>query len=441
MPPLICWSALSSANVGVWGLGVEGRASLHRLRSMGNVPVLVDDHPPGAPVDGLEVLATHQGGLGALLTCDVVVKSPGISRYRPEVEQLERAGVEVRGGLGLWLEEVPLEHVTCITGTKGKSTTTAIVGHLLNRLGYDARMGGNIGQPPWATDAGDEPDFWVIETSSYQVPDLRSGPPVVAVTSLSPDHLDWHGSIERYYADKLSLCTKPGVRTTIADGSSPVLRERAASLGPVQWVDAHDTRFGGSWVEVLGLPGEHNARNASIARAVLLAMGVEEAGDDTLMAAAAEGFDGLPSRCHTIGHIGPVEFVDDSLSTNVLPAQAALEAYSDRPVALLVGGHDRGLDYRPLGVAVAHRTAPTLVVTMPDNGPRIGDAIRQVVGDAVEVVDADGLRDAVATACGWARAGGVVLLSPAAPSFGRFADYRERARAFSEAAAACGTLR
>ena len=75
-------------------------------------------------------------------------------------------------------------------------------------------------------------------------------------------------------------------------------------------------------------------------------MGVEEAGDDTLLAAAAEEFDGLPSRCHTIGHIGPVAFVDDSLSTNVLPAQAALEAYGDRPVALLVGGHDRGLDYR-----------------------------------------------------------------------------------------------
>ncbi|MGO8861156.1 MAG: glutamate ligase domain-containing protein, partial [Acidimicrobiales bacterium] len=202
----------------------------------------------------------------------------------------------------------------------------------------------------------------------------------------------------------------------------------------------YDAHLGGPWIDALGLPGEHNTRNASIGRAVLLAMGVHEAGDDALLAAAAEGFDGLPSRCHTIGHIGPIEFVDDSLSTNVLPAQAALEAYADRPLALLVGGHDRGLDYRPLGLAVARRTEPTLVVTMPDNGPRIGDAIRQVVGTRVEVVDAGGLRDAVAAACGWAREGGVVLLSPAAPSFGRFADYRERARAFSEAAAECGTL-
>jgi UDP-N-acetylmuramoyl-L-alanine---L-glutamate ligase len=439
MPPLISWSALTSASVGLWGLGIEGRASLRRLESMGPVPVLVDDHPAAATLADREVLATDRGGLNALLNCDVVIKSPGISRYRPEVAQLELAGIPVRSGLGLWLEDVPLERVTCITGTKGKSTTTAIAGHLLTRLGYNARVGGNIGQPPWEPTSESEPDFWVIETSSYQVPDLTNGPPVVAVTSLSPDHLDWHGSVERYYADKLALCAKRGVRTSIADGSNATLRAHADALvSHVQWVDAGDPDFGGPWIDALGLPGEHNVRNAAMARAVLRSMGVAEAEDAAQMAGAAEGFHGLPSRCHSIGHVGLVEFVDDSLSTNVLPAQAALEAYGDRPVALLVGGHDRGLDYAPLGQAVARRTCPTLVVTMPGNGPRIGSAIREVVGDAVEVVDAHGLEEAVGIAWGWAQSGGVVLLSPAAPSFGRYADYRERARAFAEAAAKCG---
>jgi UDP-N-acetylmuramoylalanine--D-glutamate ligase len=408
---------------------------------MGLLPVLVDDKPAEPALGDLEVLATDRGGLEALLACDVVIKSPGISRYRPEVAQLERAGIGVRSGLGLWLEDVPLQRVTCITGTKGKSTTTAIAGHLLNRLGYDAKVGGNIGQPPWEPTVAAEPDFWVIETSSYQVPDLTNGPPVVAVTSLSPDHLDWHGSVDRYYADKLALCTKSGVRTAIADASNPTLRAQAGALGShVQWVDAGDPRFGGSWVRALGLPGDHNVRNAAIARAVLRSMGIAEAEDAARLEEAATGFSGLPSRCHSIGHVGSVEFVDDSLSTNVLPAQAALEAYGDRPVALLVGGHDRGLDYAPLGHAVARRTVPTLVVTMPGNGPRIGSAIREVVGDAVEVIDAAGLDEAVASAWGWARNGGVVLLSPAAPSFGRYADYRERARAFAAAAAACGSL-
>jgi UDP-N-acetylmuramoylalanine--D-glutamate ligase len=445
MRPLISWSALTSASVGIWGLGVEGAASLRRLKSMGIVPVLVDDHPiPSAAGDaagGNEVLATAAGGLGALLACDVVIKSPGISRYRPEVEQLEQAGVAVRSGLGLWLEDVPLEHVVCITGSKGKSTTSAIAGHLLTKLGYRAAVGGNIGRPPWEPAAEPAPDYWVIETSSYQVPDLTNGPPVVAVTSLSPDHLDWHGSVDRYYADKLSLCTKPGVRMTIADGSNAILRQHTASLGPhVEWVDADDREFGGPWVAALGLPGGHNVRNAAIARAVLLALGVAEAGDEAKMTAAAEGFAGLPSRCRSLGHIGPVEFVDDSLSTNVLPAQAALQAYGDRPVALLVGGHDRGLDYSDLGRTIADRRVPTLVVTMPDNGPRIGRAIREVAGDGVDIVDAAGLDDAVALACAWAHEGGVVLLSPAAPSFGRFADYRDRAGAFAAAVKNCGTL-
>jgi UDP-N-acetylmuramoylalanine--D-glutamate ligase len=409
---------------------------------MGLVPVLVDDRPPASTSLGdLEVLVTDDGGLQALLACDVVIKSPGISRYRPEVAQIERAGIPVRGGLGLWLEEVPLERVTCITGTKGKSTTTAIAAHLLTWLGYDAKVGGNIGHPPWEPSTAPEPDFWVIETSSFQVPDLTNGPPVVAVTSLSPDHLDWHGSVERYYADKLSLCTKPGVTTSIADGTNAELRTRLHSLGShVQWVDEDSSTFGGPWVGALDLPGSHNVRNASIARAVLLALGVEEASDDTKMAAAAEGFLGLPSRCRSIGYVGAVEFVDDSLSTNVLPAQAALEAYGDRAVALLVGGHDRGLDYSPLGRAVARRQLPTLVITMPDNGPRIGEAIRDVVGDLVTVIDAASLDEAVATACGWARDGGVVLLSPAAPSFGRYADYKDRAQAFAGAASKCGPL-
>jgi UDP-N-acetylmuramoylalanine--D-glutamate ligase len=436
----ISWSALADASVGVWGLGIEGQASLRRLRAMGVTPVLVDDAPAPPSGHGLEVLATGSGGLAALLACDVVVKSPGISRYRPEVVQLEAAGVAVCGGLGLFMAEADPARVACITGTKGKSTTTALAVHLLMGLGHRARAGGNIGHPPWDPSAKPAPDYWVIETSSFQVPDLDNGPHVVAVTSLSPDHLDWHGTVERYYADKLSLCTKPGVTLALADGSDAALRAEAALLGPhLRWVGDREIAHDAAWSASLGLPGPHNARNASIARAVLVGMGVEGATDDERMARAAEGFGGLPSRCHSLGKVGDVEFVDDSLSTNVLPAQAALRAFEDRPVALLVGGHDRGVDYAPLGRSVAARTAPTLVVTMPDNGPRIGDAVR-AAGPTVQVIDTGSLDAAVDAAYAWAGPGTVVLLSPAAPSFGHFGDYRERAAAFAAAAARCEAL-
>ena len=136
----ISWSELTGASVGLWGIGVEGRASLRRLAQSGTVPVLVDD-APAVPEDDRRILATARGGLEALLRCDVVIKGPGISRYRPEVERLEAAGIPVRGGLGLWLEEADRSKVACITGTKGKSTTTALAGHLLTGLGYRARSG------------------------------------------------------------------------------------------------------------------------------------------------------------------------------------------------------------------------------------------------------------------------------------------------------------
>ena len=157
MRPTISWSdlragpggqgggGLAAGQVGLWGLGVEGLANLAALVSLGRQPVLVDDHPPADGVDGRAVLATSGDGLAALASCDVVIKSPGISRYRDDLRQLEELGIPVVGGLGLWLQEAPRDRVLCITGTKGKSSTTAVAGHLLSRWGYRCMVGGNIG--------------------------------------------------------------------------------------------------------------------------------------------------------------------------------------------------------------------------------------------------------------------------------------------------------
>src|ERR1700722_1942702 len=307
MRPKICWSDLRGARVGVWGLGVEGAASLARLRTLGVEPVLVDDRPPPGDVDGLPVFATADSGLTALAHCDVVVKSPGISRYRPEVAELEAAGIPVAGGLGLWMQEADRDRVLCVTGTKGKSSTTAIAGHLLTRLGYACLTGGNIGTPPWDPAVDDlKFDYWVIETSSYQATDLPVSPPVVAVTSLHPDHLPWHGGVEQYYRDKLSACSQPGAELTVANGDSELIRARAGLLAPrVAWVLETDEP-GATWLDPLGLPGQHNRRNALIARRVLRALGVEAADDDQALRAAAAGYEGLPSRLATIGAVAGV---------------------------------------------------------------------------------------------------------------------------------------
>jgi UDP-N-acetylmuramoylalanine--D-glutamate ligase len=438
MRPKICWSDLRGARVGVWGLGVEGTANLARLRTLGVEPVLVDDRPPPEDVGGLQVFATQDSGLAALSHCDVVVKSPGISRYRADLAQLEERGIPVAGGLGLWLQEADRDRVLCVTGTKGKSSTTAIAGHLLTGMGYSCLTGGNIGRPPWDPALDDDGyDYWVIETSSYQATDLPCSTPVVAATSLHPDHLDWHGGVDAYYRDKLSACSQPGADLTIANGDSDLLRERESLLGPrVRWVSSGDDPDA-DWMEPLGLLGTHSRRNALIARACLAALGVPEAGDDDVLRGAAAGFEQLSSRLQPVGTIGGVTFVDDSLSTNVLPTLAALDAFPGRRVALIAGGHDRGIDYAPLAAGLAPRQAPTLVLTLPDSGPRIQAAIEASADGKAEVVPCADLDAAVRTGFDWARPDGIVLLSPAAPSFGAFRNYRDRAEAFARAMRAC----
>jgi UDP-N-acetylmuramoyl-L-alanine---L-glutamate ligase len=467
--PKLSWSDLAGTRAGIWGLGREGHANLRKLLALGAEPVLVDDRPAGpvGPADSRRpVLATADGGLAALQRCDVVVKTPGLSRYRPEVAQLSAAGIPVVGGLGLWLAEADLRRVLCVTGTKGKSTTSSLTGHLLTGLGYRCMVGGNIGAVPYDPDNAGDFDFWVIEVSSYQATDLPCSPPVVAVTSLHPDHLDWHGGVEQYYRDKLSACSQPGAELTVANGDSALLREHAGLLGPrIDWVSEHDDPDA-TWMDPLGLPGRHNRRNALIARRCLAALGVPGAAETTALRAAAAGYQPLPSRLTPVGTVGGVSFVDDSLSTNVLPTLAALDAFPGRRIALIVGGHDRGIDYAPLAAGIVARQAPTYVLTLPDSGPRIrthleaatpaptqrhetGNSVRsnavkpgfQSVAEAAPspqtgfagVTDCPDLAAAVAAGYRWAHRDGIVLLSPAAPSFGAFKDYRDRAEAFARA--------
>ena len=436
MRPNLSWSDLGGRSVGLWGLGVEGRASLARLQAMGVEPVLVDDRPAG-PLEGRPVLATDDGGLSQLAGCEVVVKAPGISRHRADVTQLTDRGVAVVGGLGLWLQGADRSRVVAITGTKGKSTTAAVTGHLLRNLGYRCLVAGNIGRPPFDPSVGDDYDYWVVEVSSFQATDVASSPPVVAVTSLFPDHLDWHGDVGTYYAEKLSLCAQPGARLTIADGSSDALRARLPAPGvETRWVQEADPGLDGAWVDRLGLAGPHNRRNALIARACLQGLGVDPS-EPSRLERAAEGFEPLASRLQHIGTIEGVDFVDDSLSTNVLSATAALDALAGRRVALIVGGFDRGIDYAPLAAALAGRSGSTLVLTLPDNGPRIHAALTAHGPPGPTVVDFPSLEEATARAFEWARPDGVVLLSPAAPSFGTFTDYRHRAAAFEQAMRRC----
>lgn len=428
------WADLPGRRVGVWGIGVEGRAVVRKLGTLGIVPVLVDDNPPAEPVGDLLVVPTRTGGLDALLGCDVVIKSPGISVYGDDFLRLAAAGVPVVGALGLWLAESPSRRVVGVVGTKGKSTTASILGALLTGLGHSCMVGGNLGLPPYDPDAPQSSDFWVIEISSFQVKSLTTAPGVVAVTSLHPDHLDWHRNPETYYADKLSICTKPGVTQVIANGDDPLIQSHRALLGEsVRWVHAGDGPAP-AWVGALRLLGRHNVHNALIAQACLQALGIDA--PESALLESARLFKPLDSRLRVVGRLGGVEFVDDSLSTNVLPTIAAISSFAGRRVAVLVGGMERGIDYSGLADYLKGRTEPTLVLALPQNGGRIAATLEGGLEEApVEIRRCRTLVEAVPLAHDWAKPDGVVLLSPAAASFGIYRDYRDRAEQFLAAAA------
>lgn len=414
------WESLRDKAVGVWGVGVEGKATLQRLTAEGITPkvVVADQAAPG-------VQALHDGGLDQLLKCDLVIKSPGISRYLPEADQLRNAGVVLTSGLDLWMAEAPRERVLCVTGTKGKSTASSIASALISGLGHSVFVGGNIGKPPWDPTAANA-DWYVIETSSYQAADLTHGPAIVVVTSLGQDHLPWHGNYETYVRDKLSICTLPEVRQVIVPSWDDEIARHEKHIGSkVTWVEDSTP----AWVNSLKVIGSHNKRNALLARESLIQLGVPNADNDDAISEAAKSYEPLPSRLTEIGKINDVVFVDDSLSTNALPTIAALETFSNQRLAIILGGEDRGIDYQPLALALAAHEGELLITTIPDNGPRIAQTIRTTSAE-IKVQECDDLASAVEQAYSWANPRGVVLLSPAAPSFGAFKDYADRSRAF-----------
>ncbi|MEI6453356.1 MAG: UDP-N-acetylmuramoyl-L-alanine--D-glutamate ligase [Actinomycetes bacterium] len=423
------WADLAGRRVGLWGVGVEGLAMLQRLTALAAEVLLVDDKPSG-PVGDHEVTLIAEGGLALLQGCEFVLKSPGVSRYRPEIQSLVAAGIPVLGGMGLTLAELDASNIAAITGTKGKSTTTHLVGHLLSRLGRDVLLGGNLGETPYDPIRNEASEFVVLELSSFQITDLATAPRIVAITSLGVDHVDWHGSPERYQADKLSLASLPGVETVLISAEDHGLRTALEAMGvTASLVDADDRGLAGR----LGLTGQHNQANAALALAIVECLIGSPIASEAL-ADLAEEFHPLPGRFTEIALHDGVRFIDDSLATNVLPSIAALSALETERVAMLIGGFDRGIDYQALAAAIAARSRDSLVLCLPDNGPAIGGLISAFKNPLVSVELYDSIEAAVPEAFAWAQAeGGVVLLSPAAPSFSQFSNWLHRSEVFGQA--------
>ena len=446
--------------VAVFGLARTGLAAARALIAGGAEVAVWDERAQGlasAQAEGLEIVDLSVAEWSRF---DALMLSPGVPLTHPEphwtVRMARQAGVEILGDIELFARTVNLApahkrpRIVAITGTNGKSTTTALVGHLCAQAGRDTRVGGNIG-----VGVLDLPDMhggavYVLELSSYQL-DLTSSlkPDVAILLNISPDHLDRHGGMEGYVAAKRRillnqdqgdiavigvddpwgqrLCTEVTAsnRRTIV----PVSASKAIGRGVYALQGMLYDATGDRAVQVAdlnrarSLPGRHNWQNAAAAYAAVRGLGAP-------VSEIAEGllsFPGLAHRMETVAHIRGVRFVNDSKATNSDAARQALSSYPK--VYWIAGGRakDGGID------------------SLADLFPRIKRAY--LIGEAAgqfasalegqaSYLDCRDLRVAVAQAFADAQAsgeGGIVLLSPACASFDQFADFEARGEAFRSA--------
>ncbi len=440
-------SELEGRRVALWGWGREARAAHAALRA--RLPRLaltaicseteaVEVAALGDPL----LVASSRADADGLSAFDVVVKSPGISPYRAEVEQAVARGTHFTSGTALWFAEHADARTICVTGTKGKSTTTALIAHLLRAGGHRTALAGNIGLPLLELlDPPQAPEIWAIELSSYQTREVAASltrPEVAVGLNLYPEHLDWHGSHERYVEDKLALFTEGRPRTAVLNALDPTLAALELPDSQLRWFNRaegwhlRDTTLyrGDEPVMDTGgipLPGRHNHWNLCAALAAIDALGI----DARPLAAHAASFRPLPHRLQILGTRGGIRYVNDSISTTPHASLAALDLYARDPVAILVGGYDRGVDWTPFVERM--RTTPVrAVITMGQNGPRIHDALHALAdAGTLHLAVARDMAEAVALARAALPDGGAALLSPGAPSFGAYADYAARGRDFA----------
>lgn len=441
-------SQLEGRRVALWGWGREGRAAYRAIRS--RLPLLplalfcnADEAADAQAIGDAGLSVETDASAGHLSVFDIVIKSPGISPYRPEAMIAAHEGTRFIGGTALWFAERADARTVCVTGTKGKSTTTALLAHLLRAGGHRTALCGNIGLPLLEL-LDEEAEFWAIELSSYQTRDVAGSgvrPHVAVVTNIFPEHLDWHGSEQRYVEDKLALLTEGKPRIAVLNAQDRKLAALSLPDSDVRWFgDEHgwhlrddDLYRGGEFVfdtRKVALPGRHNRSNLCAVLTAIDAMGLDAAA----LAPQALGFVPLPHRLQTLGTRDGIAYVNDSISTTPHASLAALEVFRGRRVAILLGGHDRGIDWSDFPVAIG-ANPPAAIVTMGQNGPRIHDLLAGAARQAgFRLMQADGLEQAVAQAREALAGEGVVLLSPGAPSYGAYKDFTHRGRHFAQLA-------
>jgi UDP-N-acetylmuramoylalanine--D-glutamate ligase len=434
------------APVLVVGLGATGVSCARYLAGLGQAVRVVDSRaePPGLGQLG-ELRATLDLRLGRLDAAALdgvaeVVVSPGVSLDEPLLVEARRRGLSLLGDIEIFARVAPAA-IAAITGSNGKSTVTSLLAELATAGGLTVRAGGNLGTPALDLLSGEVPDCYVLELSSFQLETTDSlSPRAACVLNISPDHIDRHGTLERYAGAKARILAGAGTvvlnrddRLVMAmwDGRTPCIRFGLDAPGEGEY-GILESAAGPMLARgdepllpaaALRIRGRHNHANALAALAMAEAIGLAPA--DLLHALAA--FPGLEHRAEWVTERRGVTFINDSKGTNVGAAAASIAGMAT-PVVLIAGGDGKGADFAPLAAAARGRVRAA--VLLGRDAPLLARALAGVC----PVVQVGGIEDAVLEAARLAAAGDTVLLSPACASLDMFSDYTERGRRFAAAA-------
>ena len=397
----------------VVGLARSGRAAVAALQRSG-ADVVAYDADPGIDDAGTEVEVTAGTWADHLLDgVGLVVKSPGVPAEAPPVAAARARGIPVISEIELGVRLLP-NPLIGVTGTNGKTTTTALLGAVLDAAGWKAEVAGNIGRPLTSLVGVVEDDTWIVcELSSFQLEDVATLRPRVAIlTNLEPDHLDRHGTFEAYAALKLEVFERQG-----PEDVAVVPRGFRTLPG-----DARRIEFSGDdpLPAEPRIPGAHNRENAAAAAAAARAIGV----DDDAIGRALETFPGVEHRIEEVATVDGVLYVNDSKATNAAAALRALASFPGRRKHVILGGRGKAEPYDTLVAAFEHGDRAYLI------GEASGDLAAALEPAHVPYVVWITLEDAVAAAARAASPGDVVILTPACASFDQFRSFEHRGEEF-----------
>ncbi len=424
------------------GLARSGIAAGRMLRERGETVIGVDAASPAAARALLDAgIEVHTGvdGLEQLGRVRTVVKSPGVPSEAAVIVAARERGMAVLGELELAWRALSNE-VLAVTGTNGKTTTVELLGHIHRQAGRAVAVAGNVGTALSSLVGEIAAEATVAcEVSSFQLEDASCFAPEAAVLlNIAPDHLDRHGTIERYLAAKLKVFARQSDRDLavlpagMLQGGRPPGQARLVRFGADPSaelaLEGDLLRWHGEpllTVAELALPGAHNVQNAMAAAAICLARGLP-AQD---VAGALRSFEGVAHRLELLGRRDGVTYVNDSKATNVASAVVALEAFPAGTVHVILGGQGKGQDFTALREPVARHCRAAYLIG--EDAPALALAL---AGAELPVRECGDLEGALAAARAAARPGEVVLLSPACASFDQFADFEARGERFRELA-------